>query len=54
MDYRKVIHKDRDKWQTESEQAANEESGGFASGVRGVSRLDVHKSCGEDELLIPT
>ena len=32
MDYRKVIHKDRDKWRTESEKAANEESGGFAYG----------------------
>ena len=54
MDYRKVIRKDRDKWRTESEKAADEESGGFTSGVRVVSRLDVLKSCGEDELLIPT
>ena len=54
MDYRKVIHKDRDKWRTESEKAADEESGGFASGVQGVSRLDVLESCGEDELLIST
>jgi hypothetical protein len=54
MDYRKVIHKDRDKWWTESEKTADEVSGGFASSVRGVSRLDVLESCGGDELLIPT